>query len=55
MLSQALVSDPKNKDDHDRLQQNALQQFQQAKQERFRPVEKYVSPKILAVWNQSGM
>jgi hypothetical protein len=55
MLSQALVSDPKSKDDHDRLQQNALQQFQQAKQERFKPAEKYVSPRILAVWNQSGM
>jgi hypothetical protein len=55
MLSQAFVSDPKNKDDHDRLEQNALQQFQQAKQERFKPAEKYVSPKILAVWNQSGM
>jgi hypothetical protein len=55
MLSQAIVSNPKNREDHDRLEQNALQQFQQAKKERFKPVEKFVSPKILAVWNQPGL
>lgn len=55
MLSQAIVSDPKNKDDLNRLQQTAVQQFQQAKQANFKPAQKYVSPKILAVWNQSGM
>jgi hypothetical protein len=55
MLSQAIVSDPKDKSDHDRLEQSALQQFQQAKQQRFQPVEKFVSPRILAVWNQAGM
>jgi hypothetical protein len=55
MLAQAFVSDPKSKDDQDRLQQSALQQFQQAKQVRYRPAEKYISPKILAIWNQPGM
>jgi len=55
MLSQAILSSPKSKQEHDRLQQNAVQQFQQAKQERFKPIEKYVSPKVLAVWNQPGM
>ncbi len=55
MLSQAIVANPKNREEHDRLQQSAEQQFQQAKQERFKPVAKYVSPKILAVWNQPGM
>lgn len=53
MLSQAILSDPKG-GDRDRLQQNAVQQFQQAKQQGFKPMEKYVSPKILAVWNQPG-
>ncbi|HEX3435973.1 MAG TPA: hypothetical protein VHT24_04330 [Pseudacidobacterium sp.] len=55
MLSQSILSSPKNRDEADSLHQSALEQFQQAKQERFKPVEKYVSPKILAVWNQSGM
>jgi hypothetical protein len=55
ILSQAILSSPKSREEHDRLQQNAVQQFQQAKQERFKPIEKYVSPKILAVWNQPGM
>ncbi|HTZ90219.1 MAG TPA: hypothetical protein VMA71_07755 [Alloacidobacterium sp.] len=55
MLSQAILTSPKSKQDRDRLQQGALQQFQQAKQQRFKPLEKYVSPKILAVWNQAGM
>lgn len=55
MLSQAIVSSPKSTQERDRLQQSAMQQFQQAKQERFKPIEKYVSPKILAVWNQPGL
>ncbi len=55
MLSQAIVSSPKSIQERDRLQRSAVQQFQQAKQERFKPIEKYVSPKILAVWNQPGM
>ncbi|HVW78737.1 MAG TPA: tetratricopeptide repeat protein [Alloacidobacterium sp.] len=55
LLSQAIVSDPKNKDDQNHLQQTAMQQFQEAKQANFKPAQKYVSPKILAVWNQPGM
>jgi hypothetical protein len=55
MLSQAIVSSPKSIQERDRLQKSAALQFQQAKQERFKPIEKYVSPRILAVWNQPGM
>ncbi|HYK35037.1 hypothetical protein [Alloacidobacterium sp.] len=55
MLSQAILSSPKSKEERDSLQQNAIQQFQQAKQQGFKPMEKNVSPKILAVWNQPGM
>lgn len=55
ILSQAILSDPKSTEEHNRLQQNAIQQFQQAKQQGFKPLEKFVSPKILAVWNQPGM
>jgi tetratricopeptide (TPR) repeat protein len=54
MLSEAIVADPKSAATSNRLRQDALQQFQQAKQEKFKPVEKYVSPKVLAVWNQTG-
>lgn len=53
-MTQAFLSDPRNKANHDSLQRSAVQEFQLAKQEHFKPVEKYVSPKILAVWNQSG-
>lgn len=55
ILSQAILSSPKSREEHDRLQQNAMEQFQQAKQQGFKPLEKFVSPKILAVWNQPGM
>jgi hypothetical protein len=55
ILSQAILSSPKSIQERDHLQHDALEQFQQAKQEHFRPVEKFVSPKILAVWNQAGM
>jgi hypothetical protein len=53
MLSQAILTNPQNKDDSDRLRKSAMQQFHQAKQQNFKPVQKYVSPKILAVWGQS--
>ncbi len=53
-MTQAFLSDPQNKTNRDSLQRNAVQEFQLAKQEHFKPIEKYVSPRILAVWNQSG-
>jgi len=53
-MAQAFLSDPQNKARRDDLQRSAVQEFQLAKQEHFKPIEKYVSPKILAVWNQSG-
>jgi len=55
MLSQAVLASPKSKEEYSRLQQGALDNFRLAKQEKFKPVEKYVSPRILAVWNQAGM
>jgi len=55
ILSQAVLSSPKEKKEYDRLNQAALENFQKAKQEKFKPVEKYVSPRILAVWAQAGM
>jgi hypothetical protein len=55
MLSQAFLSNSKSKEEYNRLQQGALDNFRLAKQEKFKPVEKYVSPRILAVWNQAGM
>lgn len=55
MISQALFADPKNKDENSQLQQGAMKEFQQAKQAKFKPVEKAVSPKVLAVWNQNGL
>lgn len=54
-ISQAFLSDPKDKKEYDKLQQSALEAFRQAKQANFKPVEKFVSPKILAVWTQAGM
>lgn len=55
MISQAILSSPKSREERDRLEKDAMQQFQQARQERYKPVEKYVSPKVLAAWNQAGM
>jgi hypothetical protein len=53
MLSQAILTSPQDKEDSDRLRKSAMQQFQQAKQQNFKPAQKYVSPKILAAWGQS--
>jgi tetratricopeptide (TPR) repeat protein len=36
------------------LQQRALKQFQQARCEHYNPVEKYLSPKVLAIWSKSS-
>ena len=55
MLARAILASPKSKEEYDRFQQAAMENFQKAKQEKFKPVEKYVSPKILAVWAQAGM
>ncbi len=55
MLARAILAGPKNKDEYTRFHQSAMENFEKAKQEKFKPVEKYVSPKILAVWAQAGM
>jgi tetratricopeptide (TPR) repeat protein len=52
-MAKALLLDAQNKTGYDNMQRNALRNFHLAKQEHFKPLEKYVSPKILAVWNQA--
>jgi hypothetical protein len=50
-MADAFLSD---KNDYDKLQRNAVLNFRLAKGEHFKPAEKYISPKILAVWNQTS-
>ncbi|WP_213806553.1 hypothetical protein [Granulicella sp. dw_53] len=54
-MSEAFLSDAQNKNRYDDLQKNAIQNFHLAKQAHFKPLEKYVSPKIMAVWNRSDL
>jgi hypothetical protein len=51
-MADAILSDPK---EYDYLRRNAVLYFHLAKQEHFKPVEKYIPPKILSVWNQTGI
>ena len=53
MAAEALLSDPKVKSDSDTLQQQALHEFQLARREHYQPVQRYLSPRILALWNES--
>ncbi|WP_263385339.1 tetratricopeptide repeat protein [Granulicella arctica] len=52
--SQALLADPRGKTEHKSLEQHALLEFQQARCEHYQPIEKYLSPKVLALWNKSS-
>jgi hypothetical protein len=54
LLSEAIVGDPHDEEQENSLRQNADEQFAMARQENYRPVEKLVSPKILAEWTKSG-
>ena len=53
LLSQAILADPKNAADSDRLRSQALKQFVLAKQLRYVPLQSAVSPKILEQWAQT--
>jgi tetratricopeptide (TPR) repeat protein len=54
LMTEALLLNPENRATFDSLQRDAKQEFLLAKQEHFKPAQKYVSPKILAIWNQTG-
>ncbi|WP_158792814.1 hypothetical protein [Granulicella sp. L60] len=54
LVSQAVVADPKDIDEIADLQQKAQREFVLAKQASYRPVEKLVSPKIIAEWSKIG-
>ena len=53
LLSQAILADPGSEGQASDLQQKAQQQFQLARQAHYKPVEKLISPKILAEWAKS--
>jgi tetratricopeptide (TPR) repeat protein len=54
LFSQSVFTDPHD-DEHVRsLQQQAEEQFAMARQEKYKPVEKLVSPKVLTEWTKSG-
>jgi predicted negative regulator of RcsB-dependent stress response len=54
LLSQAILADPHDHENQSSLRQNADEQFQMARQENYMPVEKLVSPRILAEWAKGG-
>jgi hypothetical protein len=54
LLTQALLTSPKDQAHTDVLRQRALNQFALAKQLHFKPIESAVAPKILAQWMQPG-
>lgn len=54
LLSQSIFADPHDEEHARTLQQNADEEFAMARQEKYKPVEKLVSPKILTEWTKSG-
>ena len=54
LLSEAILADPKNAADSDKLRNQALEEFVLAKQLHYVPLQSAVSPKILAQWAQTG-
>ncbi len=50
LYSQAILTDPHDQPHMHTLQQNADEEFKLARQENYKPVEKLVSPRILAEW-----
>jgi hypothetical protein len=52
MISQSILEDPHDQAEAATLKKNAEQQFELAKQARYRPVEAFVSPRILLEWNK---
>jgi hypothetical protein len=54
LLSQAILADPHDAAQAQDLRQNAQQQFALARQAHYKPIDKLVSPKILAAWTDTG-
>jgi hypothetical protein len=54
LLSEAILTDSHDEAHAKDLKQSADVQFVQARQEKYKPVEKLVSPKILSEWAKSG-
>lgn len=54
LVAQSIFADPHEEEHVRTLQQNADEQFAMARQEKYHPVEKLVSPKILTEWTKSG-
>jgi hypothetical protein len=53
LLSEAILADPRDETHVGSLRQSAEQQFAQARQEKYKPVESLVSPRILEEWTKS--
>ena len=54
LLTQALLTSPKNQLQTDTLRKQALAQFAFAKQLHYKPIESAVSPKVFTQWTQTG-
>jgi hypothetical protein len=54
LLTQALLTSPKNQLQADTLREQALAQFAFAKQLHYKPIESAVSPKVFTQWTQTG-
>ena len=53
LLSEAILTDPHEEAQASSLRQSAEQQFAAARQEKYKPVENLVSPRILEEWSKS--
>lgn len=54
LLSEAILADPHDTARMHSLQQSADEQFAMARQESYKPLEKLVSPRIMAEWTKTG-
>jgi hypothetical protein len=54
LLSEAILTDPHDEAHASNLRQSAEQQFAAARQEKYKPAESLVSPRILEEWTKSG-
>jgi len=51
--TETLLSAPQSAEEHT-LRQRALQEFKNSKCESYKPIERFLSPKVLAIWNESA-
>ncbi len=52
--TEAIFANPHQTPDNKALQQHAMVEFQRARCEHYNPIERYISPKIIALWNKSA-